>query len=74
MRNSIGAVMAAVVLAAASSLASAASRLEQVRELEIPEAYQGIGVDDRYFYAVHNQVIARYDKRTQPRRCRRRQP
>ena len=64
MKHPSGRWLAAIMLAAVASTACAASRLEQVREFEIPEAYQGVGVDDRYFYAVHNQIIARYDKRT----------
>ena len=64
MKHPSGRWLAAIALAAVASTASAASRLEQIREFEIPEAYQGVGVDDRYFYAVHNQIIARYDKRT----------
>ena len=64
MRHSFGAALAAVTLAAATSFAGAASRLEQLREFEIPEAYQGVGVDGRYFYAVHNQAIGKYEKKT----------
>jgi len=56
-------IVTALVLSAAAMSASGAT-LEQIREFEIPEAYQGVGVDDRYFYAVHNQVIAKYEKRT----------
>ena len=37
---------------------------ELVRQLEIPEANQGIAVDARHFYPVDNQTIAKYDKRT----------
>jgi hypothetical protein len=42
----------------------AATAFEQIAELAVPEANQGIGVDDRYFYAVDNQAIAKYDKAT----------
>ncbi len=38
--------------------------LTQVGEYNIPEANQGIGVDAKYFYAVDNQTIAKYDKKT----------
>jgi hypothetical protein len=31
--------------------------LEQVGEYPIPEANQGVGVDDKHFYAVDNQTI-----------------
>ena len=42
----------------------AATSFEQIAELAVPEANQGVGVDDRYFYAVDNQAIAQYDKAT----------
>ena len=38
--------------------------LEQIAEFAIPEANQGIGVDDRHFYAIDNRAIAKYDKKT----------
>jgi hypothetical protein len=64
MKDSLAALLAALFLVASSPAASAASRLEQIGEFAIPEANQGIGVDDRYFYAVDNRTIARYDKKT----------
>ena len=36
----------------------------QVAEFSVPDANQGIGVDERYFYAVDNRAIAKYDKKT----------
>lgn len=33
-------------------------------EFAVPEAGQGVAVDDRYFYAVNSRTIAKYDKRT----------
>jgi hypothetical protein len=45
-------------------VASAATVLEQIGEFAVPEANQGVGVDDRYFYAVDNRMIAKYDKKT----------
>ena len=42
----------------------AAPSLKQIGEFVIPEANQGVGVDDRYFYAVDNQKIAKYEKKT----------
>jgi hypothetical protein len=42
----------------------AATVLQQIGEFAIPEANQGVGVDDRYFYAVDNRTIAKYDKKT----------
>jgi hypothetical protein len=64
MKISLRIVPVAIALVAIASSAFGASRLEQIREFEIPEAYQGVGVDDRYFYAIHNRIIARYDKKT----------
>mgnify|MGYP003575233122 CR=1 FL=1 len=55
------------IAAAAVGLAfdcHAATSFEQIAELPVPEANQGVGVDDRYFYAVDNQAIAKYDKAT----------
>ena len=40
----------------------AATAFERIAELSVPEANQGVGVDERYFYAVDNQSIAKYDK------------
>jgi hypothetical protein len=42
----------------------AATAFEQVTELPVPEAHQGVGVDERHFYAVENRAIAKYDKAT----------
>jgi len=64
MKRLLAALCAALLLAGAAPAASGASRLEQIGEFDIPEAYQGVGVDDRYFYAVHNRIIAKYDKQT----------
>jgi hypothetical protein len=44
--------------------AIAAPVLEQVGEFAIKEANQGVGVDDKYFYAVDNQVIGKYEKKS----------
>lgn len=52
----------AAALALTASTALATPTLEQIRELPIPEANQGVGVDDKYFYAVDNQTIGKYDK------------
>jgi hypothetical protein len=42
----------------------AAPALQQVGEFVVPEANQGVGVDAHYFYAVDNQSIGKYDKKT----------
>src|SRR4029079_4043592 len=52
------------VLAVAPLVASAAPSLEQVGEVVVPDAKQGVGVDDNYFYAVDNQTIGKYEKKT----------
>jgi hypothetical protein len=57
-------LLSAVLLAVIGPGAGAASRLEQMAEFEIPEAFQGVAVDNRYFYAVHNRIIAKYEKKT----------
>lgn len=57
-------LVASVWLLAGTVLSHATSRLELLREFAVPEANQGIGVDDRFFYAVDNQAIAKYDKKT----------
>jgi len=46
------------------SHARAASAFETVAEFDVPEANQAVGVDERHFYAVDNQAIAKYDKVT----------
>jgi hypothetical protein len=56
--------LAATVLAVAAVSALARPTLDQVGEFPVPEANQGVGVDGKYFYAVDNQVVAKYDKRT----------
>ena len=44
--------------------AEAGATLEQIAEFQVPEANQGIGVDDKHFYAIDNRAIAKYDKKT----------
>ena len=52
------------VLAAAPLVALAVPSLEQIGEFVVPEANQAVGVDDNYFYAVDNQTIGKYEKKT----------
>jgi hypothetical protein len=54
----------AAFLAVLAFGAFAKPTLEQVGEFAVPEANQGVGVDDRHFYAVDNQTIGKYDKKT----------
>jgi hypothetical protein len=58
---------AAIVLSALlafGAIAQAEPALEQIGEFNIREANQGVGVDARHFYAVDNETIAKYDKKT----------
>jgi hypothetical protein len=38
--------------------------LEQFADFDIPEANQAVGVDEKHFYAIDNQVIGKYDKKS----------
>jgi hypothetical protein len=53
---------AAIAFVALAALAK--PTLEQIGEFPVPEANQGVGVDDKHFYAVDNQTIGKYDKKT----------
>lgn len=55
---------AVLLLVGAGGYAQAGSVLQQLAEFAIPGANQGVGVDDKYFYAVDNQAIAKYGKKT----------
>ena len=57
-------IVGALLLLASALAAAAKPTLQQIAEFSIPEANQGIGVDDRHFYAVDNRVIGKYDKKT----------
>jgi hypothetical protein len=48
----------------AATMVMAKSNLKQIGEFVVGEANQAVGVDDKYFYAVDNQTIAKYDKKT----------
>jgi hypothetical protein len=65
-RIAAAAVLSFAALAGAAMLGSAVagSALQQVGEFTVPEANQAVAVDDRFFYAVDNQTIAKYDKKT----------
>ena len=47
-----------------ASTVMAKQNLKQIGEFVVSEANQAVGVDDKYFYAVDNQTIAKYDKKT----------
>lgn len=46
----------------ALSMSSLAQGYQQVAAFACPQATQGVAVDDNYFYAIGNQVIAKYSK------------
>ena len=58
------AVLTALLFLALAATVMAKPSLKQIGEFFVPEANQGVGVDDKYFYAVDNQTIAKYDKKT----------
>lgn len=62
--NRSAAFLLAAVVAADFAPDAAAAAFEQIAELAVPEASQGVGVDERHFYAVDNHAIAKYDKST----------
>ena len=41
-----------------------AQSLTQIAEFAVPDANQGVAVDARFFYAIDNTAIAKYDKKT----------
>jgi hypothetical protein len=43
---------------------AAEQTFKEVKRFQVPEANQGIAVDDKYFYAVDNTSIGKYDKTT----------
>ena len=55
---------AALFFLANAAAVLAKPNLTQINEFVISEANQAVGVDDRYFYAIDNQTIAKYDKKT----------
>lgn len=57
-------LLTAVLALGLSPQSLAASAFEAIAEFNVPEANQAVGVDERYFYAVDNQAIAKYDKAT----------
>jgi len=56
--------IAILLFLAPAATVMAKPSLKQIGEFVVPEANQGVGVDDKYFYAVDNQTIAKYDKKT----------
>lgn len=61
MKSFVRAALPIVSLLVSSS-AFAQVTLTEIAEFNVPEANQGVGVDESYFYAVDNQQIAKYTK------------
>ncbi|HEY3516852.1 MAG TPA: cycloisomerase [Gammaproteobacteria bacterium] len=57
-------LLTAVLAFGLGARSRAADAFDQIGEFNVPEANQGVGVDERHFYAVDNQAIAKYDKPT----------
>ena len=51
----------ALLLVASAFPLAAKPTLEQIAEFAIPEANQGIGVDEKHFYAIDNRAIIHLD-------------
>jgi hypothetical protein len=64
LRKTAALFVSTLLICGATSDCFARPSLEQVGEFNIREANQGVGVDDRHFYAVDNQAIGKYDKKT----------
>ena len=64
MNKATACVIAALLALGPATEPSAAPVLEQSAEFAVPEANQGVGVDARYFYAVDNFTIGKYDKQS----------
>jgi hypothetical protein len=57
-------IVAGLAVLAASRLLSAQATLTQIAEFNVPEAGQAVAADARFFYAVDDRAIAKYDKKT----------
>jgi hypothetical protein len=64
MGRELAIAFVAILFLTNAATVTAKPTLSQTREFVVPEANQGVGVDDKYFYAVDNQTIAKYDKKT----------
>ncbi len=51
-----------IVLLCLSTTVLAQRKFEEVKVFEVPEARQGIAVDENYFYVIDTRGIAKYDK------------
>jgi hypothetical protein len=57
-------IFSVLLFLSAAPDSTAAPALQHVGEFAVPEANQGVGVDAKYFYAVDNQSIGKYDKKS----------
>jgi len=57
-------LLAACLTVFTAAQSGAAPVLEQIGEFVAPEASQGVSVDRRYFYAIDDFAIGKYDKQT----------
>lgn len=64
MNGKAAILFSAMLVFAAVTKSGAEPVLQQIGEFNVPEANQGVGVDARHFYAIDNQTIAKYDKKT----------
>lgn len=69
LKLSAGPVRAAAVAASLLCASAAAEQpiivsAERIASFKAPEARQAVAVDDRFFYAIDNRAIAKYDKKT----------
>jgi hypothetical protein len=64
MKMRLAQIFSALLFLIIAATVMAAPGLKQIGEFVVPEANQGVGADDRYFYAVDNQKIAKYEKKT----------
>jgi len=57
-------LLSAALMLLVAAAGRAAPALEQFAEFTVPEANQGVGVDQDHFYAINNFAIGKYDKKT----------
>jgi hypothetical protein len=64
MKQTAAVVLTVFIAFGFGAESEAAPALEQIGEFTVREANQGVGVDRHHFYAVDNQTIGKYDKRS----------
>ncbi|MGD8782456.1 MAG: hypothetical protein PVH88_26305 [Ignavibacteria bacterium] len=64
MKKSTNHIIIVSLLVLFSSTFFAQRKFEELKKFDIPEARQGVAVDENYFYAVDTRGIAKYDKST----------